>query len=56
VYEPLGKGSVLSVGCKVTDTLTASASLLVPAYTRSFSAEDVLEPAPVISISVAREF
>jgi hypothetical protein len=48
--------ALVGIGCKVTDELTASASLLLPLFTKTFAGEDTLDPAPVVSVSVARIF
>lgn len=46
----------LGLGFKVTDTITSSFTALLPLYSRSFSDEDVLEPAPTFSISTGWAF
>lgn len=46
----------LGVGFKITDTLTSSLTALLPLYSRSFSDEDVLDPAPTFSLSTGWTF
>ena len=46
----------LGVGYKVTDSLTANASVLIPFYTDSFSTEDSMDPAPTVSFTIGFSF
>ena len=46
----------LSAGYKFNEHLTASASVLMPVYTNSFSEEDTLEPAPTLGFSLGWTF
>lgn len=41
----------LGFGVKITDQLTASLNALLPVYTKTFSGEDSLDPAPTFSLS-----
>jgi hypothetical protein len=41
---------------KVTDQVTASFNAQLPLYTRAFSGEDALEPAPTFSLSMGWNF
>lgn len=46
----------LGAGVKITDRLTASFNVLLPTYTKSFSGEDSLDPAPTFSLSAGWSF
>lgn len=46
----------LSAGYKINASTTASASLLLPISSKTFSDEDVLDPTPVFSLSVGYSF
>ncbi len=46
----------LSAGYKINATTTASASVLLPIYSKTFADEDVLDPTPVFSLSVGYSF
>ena len=49
--------ATLSAGMKLTDTITASAGVLLPLYTESWSTSgDAYDPAPVLTFSLARQF
>jgi hypothetical protein len=48
--------TALSVGYKFNENLTASLSSLLPLYTKAFSGEDSLEPAPTVNLSLAWTF
>jgi hypothetical protein len=46
----------LGMGVKLTDTVTCSLNALLPVYSRSFSGEDTLDPAPTFSLSAGWTF
>lgn len=46
----------LGFGVKITDQLTASLNALLPVYTKTFSGEDSLDPAPTFSLSAGWTF
>ncbi len=48
--------ALASIGYKVNEQVTASFTALIPSYTKAFSSEDVLDPAPTFSLSLAFSF
>ncbi len=48
--------ATVSAGLKLGDKVTGSIGVLLPLYTKSWSEEDALEPAPVFTLSLARQF
>jgi len=47
----------LSAGFKLSDAITGSAGVLFPVYTKTYSdGGDAYDPAPVFSISIAKQF
>jgi hypothetical protein len=48
--------AMLSAGYKWNEALTTSLNVLLPVWTKSFSDEDVLDPAPTISVAVGWTF
>lgn len=51
-----GLNASLGVGVKVTDQLIASFNAQLPLYTKTFSGEDSLDPAPTLSLSAGWTF
>ena len=46
----------VGIGYKVTDSVTASLTALIPVYTESFGSEDALDTAPTFSLSIGYSF
>jgi len=48
--------ATLSAGMKLSESVTASIGTLLPLYTKSYGVGDALDPAPVFTWSLARQF